>query len=134
MLFLAPESDQRRPIAWKPVNEQAHEGAVPGTLDVVLTVGSVTESITVSGKGPHAAPTSEPRRIRVGGNVQAAKLLQQKKPIYPASAESVGIAGTVLLRAVISVDGGIMGLTLLSSPNPALADAAMDAARQWADE
>ena len=85
----------------------------------------------MSGKGPHAAPTSEPRRIRVGGNVQAAKLLQQKKPIYPASAESVGIAGTVLLRAVISVDGGIMGLTLLSSPNPALADAAMDAARQW---
>jgi TonB family protein len=105
--------------------------AAPGTLDVVLTVGSITESITVSGKGPQAGPTSETRRIRVGGNVQAAKLLQQVKPIYPAFAESAGIAGTVLLRAVISVDGGIMGLTLLSSPDPALADAAMDAARQW---
>jgi TonB family protein len=105
--------------------------AVRGTLDVVLALGSVTEAVTVTGKGPQAAPNAAPRRIRVGGNVQAARAIQAPKPIYPASAESAGIAGTVLLRAVISADGGILGLTVLSSPDPMLADAAMEAVRQW---
>jgi TonB family protein len=105
--------------------------AVRGTLDVVLALGSVIESVTVTGKGPQVAPKLEPHRIRVGGSVQAAKALQTPKPIYPASAESAGIAGTVLLRAVISTDGGIMGLTELSSPDPMLADAAVEAVRQW---
>jgi TonB family protein len=105
--------------------------AIPATLDVVLSLGSITESITVSGKGPTVAPTLSPRRIKVGGNVQAARLLQAPKPIYPASAESAGIQGTVTLRAIISSDGGIMGLTVLSSPDPMLADAAMESVRQW---
>jgi TonB family protein len=104
---------------------------VPGTLDVVLSLGSITEAVTVSGKGPSVAPLLSPHRIKVGGNVQAARLLQQPKPIYPAFAESAGIQGTVLLRAVISTDGGIMGLTVLSSPDPMLADAAMESVRQW---
>jgi TonB family protein len=105
--------------------------AIPATLDVVLSLGSVAESVTVSGRGPTVAPLLSPHRIKVGGMVQAAKLLQQPKPIYPASAESAGIAGTVLLRAVISTDGGIIGLTVLSSPDPMLADAAVESARQW---
>jgi len=53
MLFLAPESVQRRPIAWKPVNEQAHEGAVPGTLDCRLDgaahgLGALDQALTVA--------------------------------------------------------------------------------------
>jgi TonB family protein len=104
---------------------------VPGTLDVILSLGSITEAVTVSGKGALAAPNAAPRRIKVGGSVQAARLLQQPKPVYPASAESAGIAGTVLLRAIVSTDGGIIGLTLLSSPDPALADAAIESVRQW---
>ena len=104
---------------------------VPGTLDVVLSLGSITEAVTVSGKGPSVAPLLSPHRIKVGGNVQAARLLQQPKPIYPASAESAGIQGTVLLRAVISTDGVIMGLTVLSSPDPMLANAATESVRQW---
>jgi TonB family protein len=104
---------------------------VPGTLDVVLSLGSITETMTLSGKGPAVAPLLSPRRIKVGGNVQAANQLQAPKPIYPASAESAGIQGTVLLRAIVSTDGSIMGLTVLSSPDPLLADAAMEAVRQW---
>jgi protein TonB len=69
--------------------------------------------------------------MRVGGNVQFAKLLQQAKPVYPASAQAAGIQGTVLLRAVIGTDGRIMGLTVSSSPDPTLSDAAMESARQW---
>ena len=105
--------------------------AVRGTLDVILSIGSVTESVTVSGRGPAAAPALTPHRIKVGGNVQAARALHAPKPIYPASAESAGIQGTVLMRAIISTDGSTMGLTVLSSPDPLLADAAMESVRQW---
>jgi TonB family protein len=104
---------------------------VPATLDVFLSLGQVAESVTVSGKGPQSAPRSAPQRLRVGGNVQAARLLQQVKPIYPASAEAAGISGTVLLRAIIGNDGTIMGLTVSSSPDPALSDAAVESVRQW---
>jgi TonB family protein len=105
--------------------------SIPATLDVFLSVGPVSESVTVSGKGPHEAPRPGPQRMRVGGNVQFAKLLQQAKPVYPASAQAAGIQGTVLLRAVIGTDGRIMGLTVSSSPDPTLSDAAMESARQW---
>ena len=105
--------------------------AIPANLDVVLSLGGISESITVSGKGSQATAALPPSRIRVGGNVQAAKLLQQEKPIYPASAASAGISGTVLLRAVIRTDGAVMGMTVLSTPDPALADAAMEAVGQW---
>jgi len=105
--------------------------AIPANLDVFLSLGGISESITVSGKGPQTTAAPAPTRIRVGGNVQAAKLLQQQRPIYPASAASAGIAGTVLLRAIIRTDGAVMGMTVLSTPDPALADAAMEAVGQW---
>jgi protein TonB len=105
--------------------------AVPSTLDVVLSLGSVVESVNVSGKRPQTAPAAAPRRIRVGGNVQAAKLLSRPQLTYPPHAEAAGIQGTVLLRAVILIDGGIGGFTVLSSPDPELTEAAMASARQW---
>jgi TonB family C-terminal domain len=105
--------------------------AIPATVDAVLSLGGISESITISGKGPQATAAQPPQRIRVGGNVQAAKLLQAPKPIYPASAASAGIAGTVLLRAIIRRDGAVMGMAVLSTPDPSLAEAAMEAVGQW---
>jgi protein TonB len=70
--------------------------------------------------------------IRVGGNVQATKLVHQTKPVYPAGAQAAGIEGTVLLKAVISIQGNLLGLVVLNtSVDPELAQAAMDAAKQW---
>ena len=34
-------------------------------------------------------------------------------------------------QTFIRTDGGIVGLTVLSTPDPTLADAAVDAVRQW---
>jgi protein TonB len=104
---------------------------IPATLDIVLPLGQISESMTVSGKNAAAAPIPAPRRIRVGGNVQAAKLLEAPRPIYPPAAEAAGMQGTVSLHAVVTLSGGISGLAVLSSPDPSLANAAMDAVRQW---
>jgi outer membrane biosynthesis protein TonB len=91
-------------------------------------MGQVTETVEVVGKGPRPAQTGTPQRIRVGGNVQATKLLTSVKPAYPPGAEAAGIEGTVLLRAVISMQGDLLGISLMSaSVDPELAKAAMEA-------
>ncbi len=73
------------------------------------------------------APTT---RIRVGGNVQAAKMIHQVQPVYPKSAKKDHIQGTVLLRAIIGTDGGVRQLMYVSGP-PRLMKSSMDAVRSW---
>jgi TonB family protein len=104
------------------------------SIDVKLDLGAVSETIDVVGRGPRPQPvvSGTPRRIRVGGNVQATKLLHQVKPAYPPDLQAAGIEGTVLLRAVISVQGNLMGLSVINTAVDAdLAKAAMDAVSQW---
>jgi TonB family protein len=71
-----------------------------------------------------------PRRIRVGGNVEAANVITQVAPHYPAEAKQAGLQGTVKLQALIGKDGTVQDLQVLSG-EPVLADAAVDAVRQW---
>ena len=104
---------------------------LPAVLDVVLSLGQISESLTVSGKRTQSVPNPAPRRVRVGGNVQAARLLEQPRPAYPPNAEAAGKQGKVLLQAIIRIDGAIGGLTVLSSPDPELAAAAVESVRQW---
>lgn len=108
----------------------------PGTsreLDAVLDVGQIAETINVVGKRPPLQTQAQaPQRIRVGGNVQATKLLSEVKPVYPQDAQDRGIEGTVLLRAVISTDGGLLSVNPVNSlVDPELTQAALDAVRQW---
>ncbi len=101
-------------------------------LDIKLDIGQVSENVDVIGKGPHPAPVSVPRQVRIGGNVQATKLLYQASPVYPADAQAAGIEGTVLLQAVISTDGNLLGLSAINtSVDARLRQAAIDAVPQW---
>jgi TonB family protein len=100
--------------------------------NITLGIGPVTEQVEVVGKAPHPAVATVPRRIRVGGNVQATKLLNMTKPVYPPGAEAAGIEGTVMLHAVISTGGDLLGLSVMNEwIDGELAGAAMDAVKQW---
>jgi TonB family protein len=105
--------------------------------DVTLDVGQVSERMVITGKRP-AAPAMQatggaPRRIRVGGNVQATKLVKMARPTYPENLQQLGIEGSVLLRAVVSTDGSLLNLAVANTDvHPGLAKAAMDAVSQWA--
>lgn len=72
----------------------------------------------------------QPARIRVGGNVMAAKLAHQVLPIYPEIAKTAHISGTVVLHAIVGKDGSVRQLQFVSGP-PLLMRSAMDAVRQW---
>jgi TonB family protein len=100
--------------------------------NVSLSVGNIVERMTVTAPGqPKPKPESLPRRIRVGGNVVAANLISQVKPVYPESARDAGIEGTVHLQALIGVDGTLVGLTQIGGADPDLKNAALDAVKQW---
>ncbi|MEN6535929.1 MAG: energy transducer TonB, partial [Bryobacteraceae bacterium] len=71
-----------------------------------------------------------PQRIRVGGNVQQAKLVRQPRPVYPPLARQARIQGQVRLAAVISRDGTIQELQVVAG-HPLLIQAALDAVKQW---
>ena len=102
--------------------------------DMTLSVGEVTQQVLVLGHKPAqtpAVPRPAPQRIRVGGLVEAAKLIKAPAPDYPASDQKQGIEGTVVLQAVIGSTGEILELSPNSGPDPALIKSAMDAVRQW---
>jgi TonB family protein len=79
-----------------------------------------------------APATDAPRamRIRVGGNVQAAKLVHQVQPVYPQVAKAAHVSGTVVLHAIIGKDGSVQQLAAVSGP-PLLLQASIDAVQRW---
>jgi TonB family protein len=104
-------------------------------LDLILNIGTINETVKVTAPRPvgmQPAQTGAPTRIRVGGNVQAAKLITRVNPIYPATLKQQGIEGTVLLRTVISTAGVPLEIELLNtSAHPEFVAVSTDAVRQW---
>jgi TonB family protein len=82
--------------------------------------------IALNSPGPGEAP----KRIRVGGNVEAANIVQKVTPIYPAEAKANRVQGSVRFTVIIGKDGRVQNLTLVSG-DPVLAQAAKDAVQQW---
>ncbi len=101
-----------------------NEGVTGGT-------GNVLGGLIGSGPaGPPPPPPATPQRIRVGGQVEAASLVNKVPPVYPPIAKTAHVSGTVVLHAIIAKDGGIRELQFVSGP-PLLMKAAMDAVKEW---
>ena len=99
-------------------------GGVPGGA-----MGGVLGGII--GNTPTVVPkAATPQRVRVSQGVSQGLLIRQVKPNYPALARSARIQGAVVLQALISKDGSIENLHLVSG-HPMLAPAAIDAVKQW---
>ena len=100
-------------------------GGVPGgAFSEVL--GS-TRSVPVLAKAPEPTPI---KRIRVASRVAEANLIHDVTPQYPPEAGRARIEGTVVLMAVIGTDGGVKDVRV-ESGLPILAQAAIDAVKQW---
>lgn len=113
--------------------------------DITLEVGSLQETIAVTRGGsppsfegqrwgsprPPTCGPSEARAdsgaVRVGGQIRQPRKLRHVSPIYPD-----GVApGVVKMDAVIGIDGFVQETTVTNDAPPALAQAAVDAVRQW---
>lgn len=112
------------------------------TLNAKLEIGTIIDTVEIKTEGSTKAAEaveaaeseakSKTMRIRIGGNVEAAKVITRVQPIYPQSAKDAGAQGTVLLHAVVGMDGKPLSLQVLNSQvNPDLARAAVEAVSQW---
>jgi periplasmic protein TonB len=79
---------------------------------------------------PVAAAPAAPKVLRVGGQVQAGRVISAPRPIYPVLAKEAKVSGVVQLDIVIGPDGRVESLKVVSGP-PLLVEAAMNAVRQW---
>jgi protein TonB len=107
-------------------------GGVPGgSFGGVLggVIGGALSNATPPPPPPPPKPQA-PKRIRVGGQVESAKLIFAPKPEYPPLAKMARIQGTVRLDATISKDGTIQDLKVISG-HPLLVRAALDAVQRW---
>jgi protein TonB len=100
-------------------------GGVPGGQ-----MGGVIGGVIGGVGGAPPPPKPAQQRIRQGGAVQAAMLVNRVQPQYPPLARQTRISGTVRLHAIISKDGSVQQLEVLSG-HPLLVQAALDAVRQW---
>lgn len=103
-------------------------GGVPGGV-AGGSMGGVLGGVI----GGMAPPPPKPKLtgpLRVGGNVQAARIINRIQPVYPPLARQTRISGTVRLHAIIGKDGTIQQLEVMSG-HPLLQQAALDAVRQW---
>jgi periplasmic protein TonB len=105
-------------------------GGVPGGV-AGGSMGGVIGGV-IGGMGG-APPPPKPKLsgpLKVGGNVQAARIVNRVQPIYPPLARQTRISGTVRLHAIIGKDGTIQQLEVVSG-HPLLQQAALDAVKQW---
>ena len=62
--------------------------------------------------------------------MQSARLVRQPRPVYPPLAKQARISGVVKLGAIISKDGTIQHLEVISG-HPLLVPSALEAVKQW---
>jgi protein TonB len=128
---IAQIKDEPEPVSQGPAVGVV--GGVPGGMPGGTPGGVLGSIITGAAAAPPPPPPPQaatPKRIRVGGQVEAAKLIFQPKPEYPPLAKMARIQGTVRLEAVISRDGTIQDLKVLSG-HPLLVKAALEAVQRW---
>ena len=97
-------------------------GPAPGPLSL--------DPVGPAGPPAPPAPDTSHRRIKTGGQVEAARLISRQDAIYPDLARRAGIQGDVVLHAIISTDGRILELRVVTG-SPLLVRAAVDAVQQW---
>ncbi len=113
-------------------------GGVPGGIPGGVVGGSLGGVIGAPPPAPVAqtqpqpaqAPPPVPSQIKVGVDVEAARLLHEVTPQYPPLAKSARIGGVVHLSATIAPDGTVKDLRVLGG-HPLLIQAAVDAVKQW---
>jgi protein TonB len=90
---------------------------------------SINDSIAHVAPVPTVPPAPVTRAFRTSYMLQGS-LIRRVEPVYPPMAKIAHVQGVVVLEAIISKDGTMQKLRLISG-HPMLVKAAMDAVSQW---
>jgi protein TonB len=92
--------------------------------------GGIPGQGLISAALPPPPKAAAPARIKQGGQVTAAAIITQTRPLYPALARQARIQGNVVLHAIIDKEGKVAQLEVISG-HPLLVQSALDAVKQW---
>jgi TonB family protein len=81
-------------------------------------------------RSSYALQTNGSSSSRQKADVTPAKLITKTEPKYPDEARRKGVSGTVRVHALISKDGSLSHIKVISG-DPLLTQAAIDAVQQW---
>jgi TonB family protein len=82
------------------------------------------------GKALAAAPALPKLGVPISQGVGGGVLVRKVQPVYPAEARRLHVEGNVVIDAMVTEQGSVEELKLVSG-DPRLAPAAMDAVRRW---
>jgi periplasmic protein TonB len=109
-------------------------GLAAGVLNQAIRSAPIAPAPATPAAAPSKPSASAPIiRVRQGGLVNPARIVQRLEPVYPLIARQARISGTVELEGIIGIDGRIRELRVLSG-HPLLTKAALDAVRHWVYE
>ena len=121
------------PLEVEVVAGDTHRTVRPGTnsVRVDLQPGSAPQTVAEAPGGETAAGVTSNAAEKVQMSADTASVVSHSvRPGYPLLARQMKVQGSVILQALISREGTIQGLHVLSGP-PILAGAAQEAVRQW---
>jgi len=106
-------------------------GGIPGGVPGGQLGGVIGGIISATSTSTAIVPRLEPvKRVRVSQGVTRGMMISKIEPKYPKIAIAARVTGVVLLKAVISKEGEIKELQVVSG-HPLLVPAAIDAVKQW---
>jgi len=137
---------EARVLGFAPLREDVTVGVGESLQkNVALKIGTVQETITVTADREQSDASRERSRVAtaqaprprpcpnpaVGGCIGPPVKTKDVSPVYPASLADSGVQGTVILKGQLGTDGKMKDLQVVSSPDPALERAALDAVGEW---
>jgi protein TonB len=108
-------------------------GVVGGIFGGILAANAKPTEVIPPPPPPPPPATPEALRrqpIRVGGMVQEPKIVKLVPPVYPVLAQKARVSGTVVLEAVLTADGSVDEIRVISG-HPLLINAAIECVKQW---
>ena len=105
--------------------------------DFRLNIGTVEESITVSGVARPSMPRNAPASVEsivakfAGKRLQPPIKIKDVRPEYPQSLRDAGVEGRVVLEGRIAADGSVTDIRVVDAAHQDLVKPARDAASQW---
>jgi periplasmic protein TonB len=121
---LPPAPDHDEPFT--PDEPDNNVGFCVGNCSSTQTGGEDTGGGGAGGSdvGPGTGP------VRVTSLMKAPTKIRDVRPVYPALAQQARVQGTVVIECIISTDGRVEQVQVVSG-HPLLQPAALDAVRQW---
>jgi TonB family protein len=117
------ELPRPEPVVRVPVDIVA---AAPGVEPQEVPIWNVFEPVVPS-PGPWAWPSQDDAFVI---KQTLPRLLEQPRADYPAFARAQGIAGTVVVEALVSAEGTVVDVRIIGGVHPLLDQAALQAARR----